>query len=102
MEFVDGNELVRVYEGSVEIKPKKFAMSANEEMAKLTQDYQSGKITMEDYTKKALELAPKIKDEAVNVSKKIIVEAGSQITVSDGMVSEITPVSSDEEKWWEK
>jgi hypothetical protein len=102
MEFVDGKEIVKVYEGSVEIKPKKFAMSANEEMAKLIQDYQSGKITMEEYTKKAVELAPKVKNESVNVSKKIIVEAGSQITIGDGMVSEITTLSSDEDKWWEK
>ncbi|NOS83510.1 MAG: hypothetical protein HOP31_00085 [Ignavibacteria bacterium] len=102
VEFVEGNELVKVYEGSVVIKPKKFAMTANEEMGKLIQDYQSGKITMEEYTKKIGELAPKVKEESINVSKKIIVEAGSQVTVGDGMVGEITPISTDEDKWWEK
>ena len=102
LEITEAGELIKVYEGSVEIQPKNFTMSANMEMGKLTQDYQNGKITMEEYTKKAMELAPKVKEEALNVSKKIIVEAGSQVTVGDGMVSEITPVSSDEEKWWEK
>lgn len=102
VEFVDGNEVVKVHEGSVLIKPKKFDVSANEEMGKLTQDYQSGKITMEEYSKRAMELAPKIKEEAVNISKKIIVEAGQQITVGDGTTSDITPVTSDDDKWWEK
>jgi hypothetical protein len=102
VEFVNGDELVKVYEGSVEIKPKKFKFTANEEMGKLTQDYQAGKITMEEYTKKALELAPRIKEEAQNVSKKIIVEANQQVTVGDGMVGEITTVIPEEDKWWEK
>jgi hypothetical protein len=103
LETSDNEDILKVYEGSVEVQPKHYRSIALEESKKLTEAFQSGKLSMEEYSAKMKELAPEIKKESEKVSKKIIVDAGYQITVGiDGLFSEIIPIPSDDLKWWEK
>ncbi len=102
LETGDKEDILKVYEGSVEIIPKKYDTDIAQEITKLQLEYQNGKITMEELTARVKELTPQVKKESEYVSKKHIVEAGFQVTVTDGRIGEVLPIPPDDEKWWEK
>ena len=102
VEVTDTADIVRVYEGSVEVKPKHFSTGAQDELKKLTDDLHNGKITAQEYMDKAKGLSEKMTKDAKKVSSPLIVGAGQQITVSNADIGDIVPISSDDDRWWEK
>jgi len=72
-------DIVRVYDGSVTFKKsftsesQKVATNTAQELAKLTDDFQNGRITIEEYTKKGAEISQREADAA---PKTVTVEAG--------------------------
>ena len=98
----DTEDIVRVYEGSVEVSPKHFSTGAVDEMNKLTEDLHNGKITAQEYMDKAKGLSEQMTKNAKSLSSPIIVEAGQQIRVSNTVIGDIVPISSDDDRWWEQ
>ena len=54
------------------------------EMTKLQQDYQNGKITLEELSNKMKELTPKLKEESTDVIKKILLRQVSKLRSLEG------------------
>jgi hypothetical protein len=102
LETSDNEDILKVYEGSVEIQPRKYNTDMAAEITQLQLDYQNGKITLEELTVKMKELAPQVKKESEYVSKKHIIDAGFQVTVTDGRIGDAVPISQDDDRWWEK
>jgi hypothetical protein len=102
LEQIETEDIIKVYEGSVEVQFKKYDTSATMEMLRLQQDYQNGKITLEELTNKAKELQDKIKEESIYNSTKHIVESGFQVTVTGGKIGEVVPIPADDDRWWDK
>lgn len=106
--ILDGNDtidIVRVYDGSVTFEPNledgKYIRSqanTNMEIRKLFEDYQKGKITLEEYIKKAAELSSGKWE-----PKTVTVEAGyeSRIVGRDNPTDPI-PFDTNENRWWEE
>jgi hypothetical protein len=101
----DDENTVKVYDGTVEVELKKYDDSEvknyNEELKKLTDDFQSGKISMEEYTKKAKELGEKAKDLSKKSKMKISIEAGYMVKVGKSF-GDVTPIPPDDKKLGEK
>jgi len=102
LEQTETDDIIKVYDGSVEVLFKKYESPATMEMVKLTQDYQNGKITPEELTNKAKELQDKIKEESIYVGTKHIVETGFQVTVTGGKIGDPVPIPVDDDRWWDK
>ncbi|NOS85437.1 MAG: hypothetical protein HOP31_09885 [Ignavibacteria bacterium] len=81
----DSIDIVRVYEGSVEISPIRNDFSEQEskgkEMEQLTQDFQAGKITMDEMAKKIEEFQTNIAKLSESM-KPFVVEEGSKCILS--------------------
>ncbi len=103
VEATDDADIIKVYEGSVEVELKKYddtdIKNNTAEMKKLQEDYQSGKITMEEMIKRSKELADKVNYRVNDFKVKVTVEAGYQVTAG-GKLSEVIPISNDDVKWW--
>jgi hypothetical protein len=92
--------IFKVYEGKVEVTPilndatNKLVIKAYE---KLIEDMQSGKITMEEYTEKIIEM-----NEIMEGSRQfpgVMIEAGNMVEVTY-QVSEIKTIPTDEDRWF--
>jgi hypothetical protein len=86
VEATENSAIFTVYEGSVEVTPKGSSGKYKEDLKdveKLTQDFQSGKISMEEFGKKMEEYSKKIEESATNMNKPAMVEAGYMITITD-------------------
>ncbi len=96
-------DIVRVYEGTVEVK-RNLDMKSMEQsgtaIQKLTEDYQAGKLTLEEYTAKVNEYSAGMNESMDNTSKETMVEAGFMVTVKDKVTSP-EPIPSGESKWFE-
>jgi hypothetical protein len=100
-------DILKVYEGSV-VFEKKLNIEADEkkrqdltaQQAKLSEEFQSGKISMEEFVKKSTEIQKKLRD--INEGSKITVNAGfeSRITGTDNP-TEPVPIDENEKPWWE-
>lgn len=97
VESTKDGDITKVYEGSVHVHAttnileKKFGDDAAE-YTKLTEDYQAGKITMEEMIKKSEEFQNKGTKFGEEVADKIC-EAGYMVTVTD-KVSTPVPIES--------
>lgn len=99
VEVTTGEDIVKVYEGSVEVS--KFGLSDDtkdnaKEYAKLTEDLQAGKITMEEYIKKSKEYQDNI---SKNITGKMC-EEGFMITITDS-VGEPVKIESTGNEWFD-
>jgi hypothetical protein len=102
IEVTDTADIIKVYEGSVEVKPKKKKeISTGEELSKLSRDFQEGKITMEEFIAGSKELTEKLQKETSEYGDLIIVEAGFQVTIGD-KTGDIIPIEANDDKWWDK
>jgi hypothetical protein len=103
IEVTDNEDIIRVYDGSVEVQLKKFDDSDikknSDEMNKLYDDYQSGKITMDEMMKKTKELTDKMQSGENNLKVSVTVEAGFMVKAG-GKLSEVVPIPADDDKWW--
>jgi hypothetical protein len=68
---------------------------------KLYEDYQSGKITLDELMAKSKGHTNKISKESDDAVKKVEVEAGYQCNVAK-KIGEVVPIPADEVKWWEE
>lgn len=96
-------EIIKVYEGKVEVYPPRDAgevEDAGKQMEKLAKDYQEGKVTLEEFTKKASELQQQMISGANDLNKSVMVDAGYMTTV-ENKITEPTAIPSDDDKWFE-
>lgn len=105
VETSEEKNTLRVYEGSVDIKPlgKGIHQGMEEtglEMQKLTEDLQNGKITAEEFTTKAQEFSKLLQEKTEGIYKTAIVDAGNMITVID-ILGNIEPIPANDVKWFE-
>jgi hypothetical protein len=100
LETNNNEDIIKVYEGSVTVRPQKFKASASEEMQKLSEDYQNGKISLEEFTSKSKGLSEQILSDAYKVTNGVKVEAGYQISIGD-KIGEVNPIGTDDNKWWD-
>lgn len=100
LEMTATDDIIKVYEGSVELIPRKYDTSPAKELTQLNLDYQAGKITMEEFVEKSKEIQARFMDETKKTAK-IIIEAGYMVTVGEKL-GDITPIPPDDVKWWEK
>jgi len=101
LETNDNGDIIKVYEGSVMIMPKKLKSSANDELQKLSEDYQNGKISLDEFMSKSKNLSAQMLGDANKVTSGITVNAGYQTTVGDKSIGEIVPITADDDKWWD-
>lgn len=114
-------DILRVYEGSVTFEQNlanstyskdiadksKEQKDKQDQIQKLTEDFQSGKISAQEYTKKAKEMAEEIKEIATQIQslvpKTITVEAGyeSRIVGTGSNPTDPVPIDANEKPWWE-
>jgi hypothetical protein len=104
-EFNDVIDIVKVYESSVEVKPSgtshlKVLDDKEKEMDKLTEDFENGKITMDEYMKKSQEYITAMQETSVDMTKSVIVEAGYMVTAED-KINDPEPIPADDIKWFE-
>ncbi|HWA05959.1 MAG TPA: FecR domain-containing protein [Ignavibacteria bacterium] len=97
-------DIVKVYEGSFEVFPPKNMSSIEnmyKEMEKLQKEFEAGKITMEEYSKRMAELADATKQHADEFNP-VMVEAGFMFTMSkSGSGGKPEPIPADDNKWFE-
>jgi hypothetical protein len=97
-------DVTKVYEGSVDISLKNIDTESyekkSEELDKLTEDFEAGKITMEEYTKKALEMTQSIKNETKNLKLSQIVEAGYMLKSDGKVLGEPVQFNTSEDTWF--
>jgi hypothetical protein len=106
---VESNEktdVLKVYEGTVEVKPvkeimDKIADKKNAELEKMNDDFQNGKITMEEYTQKMTEISNDIQN--IQQLADFNIEAGYKCSIdSDGNITGPEPIEPDDDRWFER
>ena len=106
IEVTESQDILKVYDGSVEVVIKKYddsgVKNTGQELQKLNEDYQAGKISMEEYIQKAKEYQEIMKKEVgTGIRMKETVSAGFQIIVAEKL-GDVTPIGPDNDRWWEK
>ncbi len=99
VEITTGEDIVKVYEGSVEVSKSGLSNDTKDnakEYAKLTEDFQAGKITMEEYISKSKEY----QDNISKVMTGKMCEAGFMITVTDS-IGEPAKIESTGSEWFD-
>jgi hypothetical protein len=105
--ILDGNDtidIVRVYDGSVTFKQNLDAYtqslkSKSEQIGQLSEDYQNGKISLEEFSKKMGELQQVLSE---SIPKGVTINAGyeSRMRGTD-KPTEPVPFDVNENRWWE-
>jgi FecR protein len=99
----DGESTVKVYEGTVKAELKKYdesdLVNANEEMRKLGEDFQNGKITIEEFNEKSAKHINTIKNEVSKLKMSENIEAGYQCTIGE-KIGDKVPLVKDDDLWW--
>jgi len=105
-------DVIKVYEGSVDVqlnrddpdyknisKKRNDALSA--EGRKLTEEAQSGKITVDEFNQRFAELQKKL-NETLDLLKTVTLTAGNSCSVTEGDVpGDPVPFDVNENHWWE-
>jgi hypothetical protein len=105
VETREDKTILRVYEGSVDIRPIGKGLhegieKTGNEMQKLTEDFQNGKITIEEFNTKAMEFSKILQEKTDGIIKSTVVDAGNMVTVID-MLGNIEPIPASDVKWFE-
>jgi septation ring formation regulator EzrA len=99
-----------VYEGSVEFRQnfegegfKKGTEDWQEEMKKLNEDFQNGKITAQEYKEKFAEIQNKIKSNiSTDPNYFVTVNAGYKSSITDAnKPTDPEPFDTNADRWWE-
>lgn len=97
-------DITKVYEGSVEISLKnldtKSFENKNEELAKLTNDFQSGKITLEEFSAKSLELTQALQNESADLKLSVLVNKGYYLKSDGKILGEPKQFNTSEDNWF--
>jgi hypothetical protein len=102
VEITDSGDITKVYEGSVSVSPPVMMLTSEEEakaMQQITMDYQSGKISMDEFVKKTQEYSSRLEDRSEDMKSKIC-EAGNMITAKDKISAPVSMESTGSE-WFE-
>ncbi len=97
------SDVVKVYEGSVEVKPPITSKieSKEEQMEKVAKDFEEGRISMEEFTQKMTEFSSEVQE--VVDQMVIVVEAGYKLTVyTDGSIVGPEPIEENDDRWFER
>lgn len=98
-------EILKVYESTVDFElraPDYSNVESNAEvMQKAADDYQNGKITMEEFMKITQEYAEKVTDETKDIKMKIEVNAGMMSTLKGNIFSDPAPFNTGEDRWFD-
>lgn len=108
VEIVEENgvkyDIVKVYEGSVDVILKsidtKSYESKGDELQKLTDDFQSGKITIEEYAARSTEIAKGLQNETSDLKLSQVVEAGYFLKHDGKKLGNPMPFNTSEDKWF--
>jgi len=105
---IDGSDtvdVIRVYEGSVEVTNFSYNFSEEEsmekELEKLSILFSENKISAEEYGSKMMELSSKGMKNIEEINKPAIVDEGSMCIVTGTSIT-VEPLDKSEEKWWEE
>ncbi len=99
--------VLKVFKGSVSFSRnpgnednKKNIQNKSEQMKKLSDDYQSGKVSIEEFTQKMKDLQTELPESLSE--NEITVNAGFQSRITGtGKPSDPVPIDADEKPWWE-
>ncbi len=104
---IDGDDtidVIRVYEGSVEVTNIGYNFSEEEAMAreleKLSIQFSENKISAEEFGTKMMELSSRV-EKTRDIRKPTIVDEGNMCKVTGSSII-VEPLDSVEEKWWEE
>jgi hypothetical protein len=96
-------DIVKVYEGTVDVMltslDTKEYENKGDEMQKITEDYQAGKITMEEYSKKIFEMGNAIQNETANLKISQLVESGYYLKVGK-LLGDPMQFNTSEDNWF--
>jgi hypothetical protein len=104
--YRDGDtvDVIRVYDGSVEVTVTSIEffdeVTKAQDMLKIAQDFQNGKITAEEFQAKTTEYTAGLKDQT-ELGKPVMVDAGSKCTVTRKGIT-VEPLGSGDSPWQEK
>ena len=97
-------DIVKVYEGSVEVNMKSmdtenFENNQNE-LARLAEELQAGKITPEEYSARSVELMKVQTGESTKLKVKQLVEAGYVLRSDGKSLGDPVPFNTSEDTWF--
>jgi hypothetical protein len=97
-------DITKVYEGSVEVSLKNVNTSdfekGSDALIKLNEDYQTGKISHQEYNIKLTENLHVMKNESENLTLFKIVESGYMLKTSGNTLDEPIPFNPSEDTWF--
>ena len=98
-------DVTKVYEGSVEVKLVGTGNinsidEAAKELDKLQEDYNNGKVTMEEYMKKTQEYLAVMQGKAVDMRKSVMVEPGYFIKTDGKVLGDPVQFNTSEDTWY--
>ncbi len=96
--------VTKVFEGSVEVGLKnvetKDYIDKLDKQAELTEEWQAGKITMEEYTARSIELSNELMDESKKLKVSQLVEAGYTLRSDGKSLGDPVPFNTSEDTWF--
>jgi hypothetical protein len=96
--------VTKVFEGSVEVGLKtvdtKDYEDKHDKFARLTEEWQAGKITMEEYTARSIELSNELMDESKKLKVSQLVEAGYLLRSDGKSLGDPVPFNTSEDTWF--
>lgn len=98
-------DVTKVYEGSVEVKLVGTGNinsidEAAKELDKLQEDYNNGKVTMEEYMKKTQEYLAVMQGKAVDMRKSVMVEPGYLVKTDGKVLGDPVQFNTSEDTWF--
>jgi len=97
-------DVTKVFEGSVDVSLKgldtKSYESKAEELAKLTEDFQAGRITMEEYSARSMELTNAIQNETSDLKLSQVVESGYLLKHDGKKLGDPVPFNTSKDIWF--
>lgn len=97
-------DITKVYEGSVEVSLKdldtKGYENKGDELTKLTEEFQAGKITIEEYSARSLEITRELQNETSNLKLTQIVEAGFMLKTDGKVLGDPVQFNTSEDTWF--
>lgn len=95
-------DIIKVYEGSVEIKLSNNdeMEETGEEIEKITEEYENGKLTLQEYMEKISKYTTEIGTIANETNKTVLIESGNMSIVSK-RISDPEPIPADDNRWFE-
>jgi hypothetical protein len=97
-------DIIKVFESSVEVSLIKINTANTENnldaLTKLNENFQSGKITQDEYNKKSLELTQLLQSGSTNLTLSKIVDAGYLLQTDGKALVDPMPFNTSENTWF--